>query len=1593
MAAPQIPIPDIARTVSAATSAAAKGVDEGIKQQLPQAKIAAATSAAAGSAGNTLVGAVEQNNLHQAMGKALGDSFGGGGSGFSIGGALDWVDHTATTAGNVVGNVTSHIPGVAPITGALNRVYTDVISHPLSTAITGMNQAFQEGGAGMPHFQDILNPGKWTQAWQASNHISPGQAVIAGLNNSLAEDKVHGVTAVNPDSPSEIQGLMGRNSLAALTSGTIDGVVRFTLDPTALGAKVAGGKFAELKNAPVRAGMDGDAIVASNGGQRFINQVAGAKSFSEVQKIKAVQATPVSYTLASLLHSAGGDTTKISEILKVASGDSSALDRLAQDSKTLGTLAKPAGDVAPEATSTVGGMDTLALHKNLPAVQSTDGRLVAMRASSSLMPPDVTLKSALSDMDPAQLDEWFKNPAQIKTAHAQLVIQDKMAELDAYQAIAGSMLNRTTGDLGLHLAGKKAGMALASRTPGSFTDSVLHGPGSIAQKLSPTTLVQNVVSHVSDPIVRIYHTVTDARPTGMVDFGDTGSVRQVRSFLNTSSVLSPATKDGMLADYAKALTRGKAEAQSSFSKIEQEVKSQTAQHFGLGPEHGDAIYHEFAARRNLHIGSITAKDYGTLKGPNGADWGAVFPTHDYSQVVTDPYVETQLKNGAIPFANMRDYELALKRMQDSGLLAHVHALGEKGHGVLIDGLDKFYGIFKPLVMLTGHRAFNHVGDDSLRSMTKMGALATTRSAAGGMANFIRNRTAPLTKGMIVHNLEGKWDQDVLSAAAEYKGFRSRYMDQQQRLSNGEEFAPENLIDSSSVARSKENLDNLKTNPPQYIQNKHRLGDGTFTVKGTGVKYPEIFGGPDGALLRKETSADKSFDEMFNKTAVNDFNSQGTLADSKVVGPIDGQKTHGKAIIDYVNDQLKTDSVAKMMYAGKSDADIADWMLNSAPGRARMRAMHIGNPADNIEMVRDAMNRYLPTQDAKAVAFTGKYDDKALKRTWPNAAARPPVSSVVNDLTHTGTKSASYIRNAATSIIKMTGSLPDDVLVRHPMANALYKTNFTRLVENKAAQGVDVPLGSDVYDSLHKMAIQQTKSTMQKTLYDSSRFVGAGASLRFAIPFFSAWHNAMTSWSHLIAQNPQLIVRGLEMKHALWNAPFAVDASTGQKSSDSTSLDNLSFVMHLPKGLAKSLGMGDLSNLTVGAKTVVSPTYADAVGNPGFGPLVQIPVNHLVKENPSLMKNSFVEQILGGRVTSNDLSSAIPSVATEALDLAGMGGVTGQPDDVASRASLKWTLYQEQYYDYLSGHRSAPPNWDDISSQASWLSAISGIANRLSPLGFKPQDQYKFLTDAYQQMYAQDPQHADENFYDKYGTAGWIYTQSLGKNVAGVAPTLGAIEAYKANQSLISQHPELGAVVVGPNGDGSFNQEAYNWEVAMGLRTKMSPEAAAKQAQTNLGWTEYNKINANIQAQLQKRGLTTVNQNGAEDLKSLKSQFISATGNPQSKYYNPDFYGAFGSFDQNTYQNRITALGKVAQDQTLLSNPLRSDIKSLNAYMQIRDTVHTALQSRSSKSITAKSNYDIAQYLDAQVGKLAAADTKFGPLYERYLAKDNFKEPN
>ena len=1008
--------------------------------------------------------------------------------------------------------------------------------------------------------------------------------------------------------------------------------------------------------------------------------------------------------------------------------------------------------------------------------------------------------------------------------------------------------------------------------------------------------------------------------------------------------------------------------------------------FGIDSDQMNKILTTTRKKGQTIYQAAKSRAYGDINIPDMGAHG-VLPTAD-EQIVAHPQLITQLESGAVPLANLKQLENALERMQDTGLLAPLRNAYASSRDALGYVLDNIYGVWKPTTLMTGHRAFNHIGDDFLRGVAKVGALASLRNLQDGLPNFLRNNANRLTKNMVVNNVMAKHEQAVGIARADYEGLLNQLRTQQALgLKN---VPPDIRVKSSDILAKKQYYNQLKSLKFDFVPESHRLGTGQFRIPGSTELWDEAFGGPNGDYFRHITSSHPFFMSTVDGASKMTHAMQMALRGPGFasINAIDHPDRYTPAYVHYIRNQMMPDPVAKQIVAGTDLDQVAQWMTGTSQGRAYMKALHVGDADVKVNEVASMVKKFLPYDGMRDEALAGKFSARTIENYMPDAKMRPEINANIAALVHGGDDATNILKKASNWMMEMTGTMPDDILVRHPLYNTLYKSRLTDSVQAWMRDTGKATLQQADRDMLVAGAHAGARSDLKNLVYDVSRFNDMGHTLRFVSPFFNAWFNALSSWSKLIVENPGLLGRAYQAKRALWNSPFTIDTDTGEKANVNTPWDKTAFVLHMPKALAGS--MGGLTSIPIRAETLISPTYLDAIGNPGFGPLVTVPANQIVKDHPTLMNDAVVRSMLNNVVDKNSMQQLLPSGVNDVLALSNL--LTGSPDSSSQYAKNVWSIYQEQYYDYLNGQRAAPPNMGDAQTQAKYLTVMDLFVNRLSPLGFKPAASHSYLTDEYHRMQAADPKNAVQNFYQKYGRAGMVFTQSLATDPLGIPATVGASAAVKRYSAELRQFPELAAAIVGPEGNGNFDQMAYDWQVAQGLRQKLSPEEAAKQVNIHTGWAQYGQLSAQAQSLLQARGLSSINDPRARDVRALLNNFVAATGDPQDQRYNPDFYVNYGAYNPKNYMARIQGLANIAQDPALLSNPLRSDIRSLHAYIQVRDATFAALQNRQAKKLSAPSNSDLAEQYDSWVADRMQSDTKFAQLYDRFLRKDDWSEP-
>jgi hypothetical protein len=305
-----------------------------------------------------------------------------------------------------------------------------------------------------------------------------------------------------------------------------------------------------------------------------------------------------------------------------------------------------------------------------------------------------------------------------------------------------------------------------------------------------------------------------------------------------------------------------------------------------------------------------------------------------------------------------------------------------------------------------------------------------------------------------------------------------------------------------------------------------------------------------------------------------------------------------------------------------------------------------------------------------------------------------------------------------------------------------------------------------------------------------------------------------------------------------------------------------------------------------------------------------------------------------------------------------------------------------------------------------------FANLIMPFAPRFDSPYKYYLDKskeYKRIYGVDADAKFLNDYPEY----FDFSASLSKNPTGVQSSVQATDNIKKYSSLVSKlssiDPKLiGLVVNNPSGY-DFSQSAYNYlynkkvspDSPDTFLSSQSPAESQKKNDAEKGWIKYNKMSDAVDEELQKRGLSSVQETGAEDLKYIKEQVISnlavqtdADGKPlfdksTGQYVQTAWYDDYLDSDGSKTNKVIVGLGTILNNPDFIKdNGNNTTWKSISTYLNLRNKIATELAKRDVKSIDAKANKDMRYIYDAVVNKLKSDDKLgFSYVYDRFLSQD------
>lgn len=791
-----------------------------------------------------------------------------------------------------------------------------------------------------------------------------------------------------------------------------------------------------------------------------------------------------------------------------------------------------------------------------------------------------------------------------------------------------------------------------------------------------------------------------------------------------------------------------------------------------------------------------------------------------------------------------------------------------------------------------------------------------------------------------------------------------------------------------------------------------LADGSTRV------IKDVFNGDYGPIYVKLTSAggiarslsgiqDRSLNGMRIKagqvTTLKPFaNVNATAIETKL-----NEKAYSEGWERAINQQIRTSPLAMKILGGADDRELLTYLSTDPKGMEERALMGVwGRDANSwIDRLRQHVVSYLPTPELRAAALAGDVKAPLLNSAFAGQLDQRPMIhgeslSLETGRTHLGSLTNRLVEH----LYNVVGTVPTDVLSRQPFAAAVYRKSMTEQIGALKIAPTDVITGPQM-EAMQRRAHELTVSKVRSTLYDLSNESHLGHTMRFVAPFWTAWQEALSSWGKLFLDDPSRMMHAVQLEQG----PKKIGLTYTKTNPDGTTTDMIA--IPLPGFMRDHLGLQAIDK--VGMPTTY---FRDLVAQgqywymPGTGAPVAIPVSALARDKPNLYDT--LKPLIPYGAGEHWYDPLLPS-GYQKIQAAG-------DDDARSYAMLHSRIALDLATEHQIGKNPATASMTDTQLVAEAkrrtdaLQTLKIASNFISPFAPDYHSPYQFYIDQaramktdYQNRYAHTG-GVDENglnwqeaFTHKYGDDYFYMTQSQTKsNVGGVSPTSQGFLASQKYLDLIGAHPEWGGLIAGASDpNASYNAEVAHYQernpISASNSTKqrevLDPKQAIDAAQVTQGWDKFRQLTTAIDTALIARGIHSVNNKGAEDLKHAKEITVA-----QMIKDLPAWALKYDTLQKGGTDRLISFLDPGGGAKGFLDTPGvidRPGWRAMAQYLSTRRTFTAALAARKAgggtDNMAANGNADIRGLWDASALALREQDLAFGDLYNRWLGSDPY----
>ena len=1443
------------------------------------------------------------------------------------------------------GGAVMKVPGVAPALETLYKVNQEAIREPLTTYFLVRGEV--AGG----NILGFFDPDTWEKAYKGAQEISLGQAFVGQFRSAYDPQ-------FNIYDPREREAAFKKSAWGRSLSGGVDVFAQLFGDVSLVGGKAA----KVLKASELGVGKLNNADAVAKAAEEITKAQYGVnnrftkilKDFTDNNSTYAISHPMVkSSSNPGLLAHLLGDSVDVDEtalILRSALGDPKALNNLRAQRVHISD-----------------------------ALEAERGKLSAVDEFKLFAAPDGSGMLPFLNDSPAVTEEALNN-------YRSLAATDKYFADLMEVGKGGGALTRTTG---LGLQGVEDFVAKSRAT--KFYDKKVGN--------ARIDIYQPTPFHV---LYQKFSWSQKERPAGWVDFNDPDSYREVIATVNRlekKANLTPVESKKLLDGYLGASTP---EAKFTATlNLEGAGLRALAKKYDVDEEFADDLYNNYKRARTSATKSI--KDKGFMVDTDGS-------------VIRVPQLESQTAN----FLPLMDFDVMddlLKRNASAFKL-----IGTTKNRVF-NSLDFVQDAFKAAVLLRLGYTIRNTVDSSLRIASSVGAYAQLRHLGPGLKHIITDKVATPSRlidryravdaGMTfaqVQKSANKVTNELNDIKTRISATEAKASLNPDDLDLAGELNTLKLLQEEKEAVYQHYADVLNRSPK--AQPKQSIGTGSYRVTtsdGQVYDLDDALGGPLGDMFKRIASSGNSFERMVDSNTdlyKRNLESRGIGA----VKPTD--PAYFEQWAQTLRTQFGNSAVVNKIVAGETVDDITRWLKSSVEGRdlRRRLAINSDNAAEYVTRISGFLDNYLPvSSNLRDKIKTVTAED--LRSTFKDPTTLPIIHGHILKENFDNVSEIQK-KGVINSLFKLLATMPEDAFARNPLFVHLYRQEAKRRIDIMSGLKDDI-IGLDeqrvIMDQARKVALREMKGI----LFNIERKTNLATAMKYINPFFSAQENAYKTWMKLAVADPSLVNRG----YLVWQAPnrsgLVTDENGEQVPVGKTSGSDTIW-LDLPKGITKIPGLESLTKMGIskGSLDIIFQGGLDALynqGNPNIvadifpvGPYVGVTVSALTKNQPTVQES--IKGMFPYGIPKNLQSAFLPPWLQRQIT----ANAELEDPQFARTYQLIWKT--EQQNAKRDGRPAVKPEKIMDMTKDYWtMRTFASLIMPFAPRFDSPYQYYLNKSREYKRIYGLD---ADAKFLQDYPEY-FSFSASLSKNPTGVQSSTVAAENTKKYSGLISElsniNPRLIGLVTNDPTGYDFSQASYNFlfrkKISPGSPDKflssLSPQESQRQNDAEKGWIQYNKISDAIDNELQKRGLSSTQQKGAEDLKFIKQSFITKLAIQTDADGKPVFNNTTGQYEQTAWYDDyldsdgsktnkvIVGLGKILEDQTFMKdNKNNPTWKSVSAYLDIRKAISRELLRRDVKSIDAKANVDLKFIYDGMVNKLKQDDKLgFAYLYDRFLSQD------